>query len=160
MKFLFVLVCLVLMVGCASPQVFDRSGWEDFGHPLFVSKINEVSGADAINCGHFNQIPGKDHEEIDRETRKCIGVANKEKYAYKFGTLSIVSDLYLFDVIILSPDGTYWLVEYGVMLDYSDHHTRVEKCDEVKVLFNPLRYKREVCEFVDAQEWYDKVYKY
>lgn len=158
MRLLIGSVCLIFL-GCSSSLAIDRAEWTEFGHPLFLSRVNDMSGPGAINCGHFDLLTGAGREGMRQSSpSRCIKNAVKTGQPFKFGTLKIVSDLYMFRALIAAPDSKFWIVDYGVMVDQSDHHTRVTVCDSVRVQFNPIFYKRKGCVSVDSQEWYDGTY--
>lgn len=149
-------IVVFLLVGCASaPLIVDKSGWVAFGHPLLVPRLNETSGLNAINCGHYDLLNADDREKMKKIAPACIKNAMRTDQPFKFGVIDIVQDLYMHDVVISDPDSKFWLISYGVMIDNSDHHTKVLKCDLIEVEFNPFFFSREACVVVDSQKWFD-----
>ncbi len=158
MKILLTVVAL-LIVGCASvPVTVERSDWVNFAHPTVDSRINEISGENATNCGHYNLLSTAEKTRMKKDAPRCIKHALYTGQAFKFGVVSIVSDLYMHDVVIAAPDSTFWLIEYGVMIDQSDHEIRIERCEDVRIEFNPIFFTRKECITVDSQEWFDDAY--
>ncbi len=147
---------LVLLLGaCASIEDYESHLWPQYAYPGFSKKIDRIAGNDAIDCGFYDRML-RDSESLKRKRRglsDCVKNSIKAGRSFKFGSVRIPADSYVYEVLVLSPEKEYWTITFDLMLDGSNAIHWVKRCDSVNVDVKSLSYKGEGCREVSAEEW-------
>ena len=159
MRFVFFMTSAALvMSACASPSIKlpDTSNWEDFGYEGMAAKINRLAGAGSINCGIRNHIEPDDSVNrrlTPNESKACVKAGIKAGTPFRYGSIQIPTDSYLFDALVLSSAGEFWLIKYDYMLDGSGNQHFIQRCKSISVNYATLSYKGIECQDVATAEW-------
>ena len=149
------IILITLTFGCTK-QKLDRSDWENFAYPKFSKQVNQTAGLGAVNCGHFNLLNSRDRQNMKKIAPKCVAASLNIPEPFKFGTITITGDVYLYSAVVFDPQKNFWLVKLDVMLDGSEANLRVEKCNSIQIEFDPIFYDRDGCASIDPTEWLAK----
>lgn len=156
-KIVFQVLVISFVFGCSSAQQLEGESWDDFAFSRLSNKILELTGEDPVDCGYYDLVGSQQLKMMNSGyAENCIKKAIMSNRAFKFGSLDINHDLYLYDAVVFSPNEGFWVIEYGVVVDFSDHHLQVEKCESVNVEFRPLFYERSSCSSVNSDGWFEK----
>jgi hypothetical protein len=146
-------IFLAVTAGCASPPELEGEPWSNFAYSRLSDKLLELAGPAPDDCGYYDLVDTKQLPSMNVYANNCIKEAVKAGRSFKFASMDINHDLYLYDAVVFSPDKGFWLIEYGVLVDASDAHLQVEKCRTVDIEFNPIFYNRSECQAIDATNW-------
>ncbi len=147
-----VIVSLSVLVGCTStPETFDFPAWENVGYEGFVESIDVVAGASARNCGFFNLLTGEGRAERIRGL-KCAEQAYADGAPFKYGTVLIPHDSYVYEVLLRTPTGENWRIVYDIMIDGTVPQIWFRICDSVSWARNGRAYEIHDCTPYDGSE--------
>ncbi len=144
---------VAILVGCATNSSIERKEWSASALSVYSHKLDEISGANAIDCGVYDFV-SKNRAQFGFAIRECIEQSINAKQPFKLGTINIAGDVYLHKAVILSPENEFWLIALAVSIDGSDSSLRAEKCQSLKLEYTPLFYNRESCEKVNVEKWH------
>ncbi len=158
MKSGFLLLSLAMLSACAlhATKAPNTTLWDDFGYEGMAEKINRLAGKDSNNCGIRNYLEESDpvNKQITpSESRACIKKSMKAKQPFRYGSIKIPSDSYLFEAVLLSETGEYWIIKYDYMIDGSSNHHFIDRCKTIDVDYQALSFKGEECQEVTASDW-------
>lgn len=153
------IICSAVVLAACTPQVvkqWDTSPWKAFGYKGMAAKINRLAGIDSLNCGIHNKLESNDPANshmTQTDSRDCVKQSILTKTPFRYGSIRIPTDSYLFDVLVLSSTGEYWTVRYDAMLDGSGSAHFIERCNSVKINYSDLTYEGVDCQPAAAEEW-------
>ncbi|MET0355689.1 MAG: hypothetical protein ABW044_02870 [Cellvibrio sp.] len=159
MRFVFFMVSAVLITSaCTSAPVkpSNTSNWVDFGYEGMAAKINRLAGVGSINCGIRNHIEPDDSVNkllTPNESKACVKAAMKANTPFRYGSIKIPTDSYLFDALVLSSNGEFWTIKYDYMLDGSGNHHVIQRCKSASVEYAEMIYRGTDCQNVPTAEW-------
>lgn len=158
-------IFIVLLTACSTTAVKEpeTSPWVAFGYRGMAGEVNRLAGKESLNCGIHNHLdvndPVNSHMTI-ADSRACIKSAIGTQTPFRYGSVRIPLDSYLFDALVLTASGEYWSIKYDSMLDGSDAQRFIERCDDVKIDYKSLQYEGIGCEIIKEDEWQDAVKAY
>ena len=156
MKAIHLIAALSLMA-CAAPQVTQKSEvWSSFGYEGFGAKIERLAGAQAVHCGVVNLVNKKDPSNSGASVklgRECIKKSIADGKPFKYGTVSIPIDSYLFEALIFTPEREYWIVHYDVMLDGTHNLHVIKRCKGIDLARSVSAFEAVDCKAVSTEEW-------
>lgn len=156
---LFIAITLTT-VACTTTPVPNTSSWQDFGYEGMAEKINRISGPSAINCGIRNHIDPSDPVNslaTPAQSRACIKSAIESKTPFRYGSIRIPTDSYLFEALVLSETLEYWIIKYDYMIDESGHSHHIQRCKSVTVDYDNLSYTGNECHDVSDTDWFSDI---
>ena len=158
MRLFMLFVAAVTLVACATPAMkeADTSVWEAFGYEGMADEINRLAGASSVNCGIRNYLESGDPVNAHMspvESRACIKQSIHTKTPFRYGSIRIPIDSFLFDALVLSEAGEFWTIRYDVMVDGTHNANFIERCKSVRVDYSRLAYEGIDCKTVTTEEW-------
>lgn len=158
MRALLVILTAATLAACTTHTVKepDKTAWQAFGYKGMAAKINRLAGSNSFNCGIYNKLEPNDpvNKQMSvADSRACIKQSLNSKIPFRYGSIRIPTDSYLFDALILSSTGEFWTVRYDTMLDGSGSAHFIERCNSVKVDYSDLTYEGVDCKPVSTEEW-------
>lgn len=158
MKVFFIAPFALLLLSCTTAQrnASDENAWASFAYEGFGAKVGRLAGVDAIDCGVINQVNKADPVNKGnsiKKARACVekGIANR--VPFKYGTVRIPLDSYLFEALVYTPTKEYWIVHYDVMLDGTDNMHVVKRCKRIDLARSDSIFEGIDCVEVSTQEW-------
>lgn len=147
-----------LLASCTTPAVKapDKSPWEAFGYKGMAEEVNLLAGDESLNCGIHNRLNTSDpvnSHMTQADSKQCIKNAISTQTPFRYGSVRIPIDSYLFDALVLSKPGQYWIVKYDAMLDGASAQRFIERCGSIRVNYDTLQYQGISCQKVDEVEW-------
>lgn len=139
MKTLSVIAVLFCLLSCGTAKHHNQdksAAWDSFAYEGFGKKISSLASPSAVDCGVINQIDPNDPANQGnslKKAHKCIRDSSREGQPFKFATVRIPSDSFLFEAIALTPNNDYWIVQYDYMLDGSSSLHDVKRCKGIKL---------------------------
>lgn len=161
MKARYVLPLAIALSACATtpppPVTQDRSAWEKFGYDGFGEKIERLAGAEARHCGIVNLIDPNDpiNQGVSLESaRACVAESVAAGNPFKYATLRIPIDSFLFEAVIQTPEKEFWIVHYDVMVgDPSENLHDVQRCKGLNLRKSKTLYQGVDCYKVPTASW-------
>lgn len=158
MRALMMTFTAAVLVACTTPAVkqADTSAWQAFGYKGMAGKINRLAGVASFNCGIRNYLEPNDPVNTHMspaDSRACIKQSILSKTPFRYGSIRIPIDSFLFDALVLSSTGEFWAVRYDTMLDGTGNSHFIERCKSVKVDYSKLTYEGVDCQPVSTEEW-------
>lgn len=154
---LLAITALSLTACATSPsKPVNTSNWEDFGYEGMAAKINRLAGTGSINCGIHNHMEPEDPVNkilTPQESKACIKAAMKAGTPFRYGSIRIPTDSFLFDALVRSSTGELWTIKYDYMIDGSSNHHFIKRCKSASVDYSNLTYEGVDCQDVTAGEW-------
>lgn len=151
--FLFIFVSLF---GCASSDYsyeITGKGWDDFEKFGMMDDFNEFLPLQFTDCGFYDTNDSRQNEDMRLNAKNCIKSSSAIGSAYRFAVRNIFHDSYVHKVVLYSPSKGFLLVEYSIVLDFSDHFLKARKCDSITTSFSPLFFEAEKCGKFDVSRW-------
>lgn len=152
------LLTATMFTACTSQpeKEIDTSPWEAFGYKGMAGKINRLAGSNSLNCGIRNHLTANDpvnKQMTPADSRTCVKTAIQSKTPLRYGSIRIPTDSYLFEALVLTDTGEYWLINYDSMVDGSGTLHDIEKCKSIEFNYATMTYNGINCEPVSTQEW-------
>ena len=153
-----ILLTIFLLSACSSQSTkrFHTSAWEDFGYEGMAGKINRLAGTTSANCGIRNHLASNDpvNKQMSvAQSRSCIKTAIKQQTPFRYGSIRIPIDSFLFSALVLSQTGEFWLIDFDSMIDGSGSLHNIKKCSSVQIDYLYITFNGTDCQPVSAQEW-------
>lgn len=156
MKSYSLAILAATLTACASPVTQSPSAWNDFGYEGFGQKIERLAGPKAIHCGVMNLVnkkdPGNRGASVE-QGRKCIADSMAAGVPFKYGSVRIPIDSYLFEALVYTPTKEIWIVHYDVMLDGTDNMHDIQRCEGLDLKKSSSTFVGINCEQITTQEW-------
>jgi len=158
MKPSFIIALVLLLASCTSNLVTvnDASAWSSFAYEGFGNKISRLAGNEAIDCGVINQINTNDPTNKNnslKKARSCIEKSGSNGLPFKFGTVRIPIDSYLFEAITFTPAKEYWIVHYDYMVDGSSNMHVIKRCKGLDLKRSDSTFTGINCIEVSTTDW-------
>lgn len=158
MRSLAVLLTVIMSTACTSQPAkqVDTSPWEAFGYEGMAGKINRLASSSSLNCGIRNHLEASDpvnKHMTPADSRTCVKAAMQSKTPFRYGSIRIPIDSFLFEALVLTNTGEYWLINYDSMIDGSGSLHDIKRCESVNFNYKTMTYSGLNCEPVSAQEW-------
>lgn len=156
MKALYLLPITITLAACATSVTQDRSAWTSFAYEGFGNKIERLAGAEANHCGVINQVSKSDPINKGasvKQGRACVIKSITEDKPFKFGTVRIPIDSYLFEALVYTPEKEYWIVHYDVMLDGTDNMHIIKRCKGIDLKRSESTFEGIDCVDVPTNQW-------
>lgn len=158
MKVFFIIPFALLLLSCATSQQTTPDGraWAFFAYEGFGAKVERLAGTDAIDCGVINQVNKSDPVNKGNSVKKaraCVEKSVAGRVPFKYGTVRIPLDSYLFEALVYSPTNEYWIVHYDVMLDGTDNMHVIKRCKGIDLARSDSIFEGTDCVEVSTQEW-------
>lgn len=121
-----------------------------------AGKINRLAGSNSINCGIRNHVEASDPVNTHMtptDSRACVKAAIQSKTPFRYGSIRIPIDSYLFEAAVLTKSGEYWLINYDSMVDDSGSLHDIARCKSINFDYAAMIYSGINCEPVSAQDW-------
>ena len=152
------LLATTLFTACTSQPVkqVDTSPWEAFGYKGMAEKINRLAGTNSINCGIRNHLEANDpvnKQMTPIDSRACVEAAIQSKTPFRYGSIRIPIDSFLFEALVLTNTGEYWLINYDSIIDGSGSLHDIDKCESINFDYTTMSYSGLQCKSISAQEW-------
>lgn len=152
------LLATTLFIACTSQPVkqVDTSPWEAFGYKGMAEKINRLAGTNSINCGIRNHLEANDPvntQMTPTDSRACVKAAIQSKTPFRYGSIRIPIDSFLFEALVLTNTGEYWLINYDSMIDGSGSLHDIDRCESMNFDYTTMSYSGLQCKSISAQEW-------
>lgn len=147
-----------LLASCANNQavISNTEAWESFAYEGFGKKINRLAGADAVNCGVINQISKDDpvnNGNSLKKARACIEKSISQGATFKYATVKIPSDSYLFESLVFTPEKEFWIVHYDYILDGTSNMHVINRCKGLYLKKSDYTFQGIDCIEVPTSEW-------
>lgn len=158
MKVFFIAPFALLLLSCATSQQTtpDGSAWTSFAYEGFGAKVERLAGTDAIDCGVINRVNKNDPVNKGNSVRKaraCVEESVANGVPFKYGTVRIPLDSYLFEALVYTPSKEYWIVHYDVMLDGIDNMHVIKRCKQIDLARSDSIFEGVDCVDVSTVEW-------
>lgn len=158
MKVFFIIPFALLLLSCATSQQStpDGSAWASFAYEGFGAKVERLAGVDAIDCGVINQVNKADPVNKGnsiKKARACVDKSVVSGRPFKYGTVRIPLDSYLFETLVYTPTKKYWIVHYDVMLDGTNNMHVIKRCKRIDLARSDSIFEGADCVEVSTQEW-------
>lgn len=134
----------------------DTSPWKTFGYEGMAEKINRLASSNSLNCGIRNHLEASDPvntQMTPADSRTCVKAAIQSKTPFRYGSIRIPIDSFLFEALVLTNTGEYWLINYDSMVDGSGSLHDIERCEAVNFNYKTMTYSGVNCEPISAQDW-------
>ncbi len=154
MRFLILGLLASCISACVNYSGYKSSSWPQYAYVGFSEKIDELAGNDALDCGFFD-LKSRSGSALKRERlsfSRCVKESMKDSRAFKYGSVHIPTDSFLYEVLILTPDNEYWIIKFDLMIDFSNAIFWVKKCKSIS-LVNKYGYEGGGCRDVESSEW-------
>lgn len=155
---LSILIMLMALTACTNTSVkeADKTAWQAFGYQGMAEKINQLAGPNSFNCGIHNYLEPNDpvnkHMSPD-DSRACIKQSIQSKTPLRYGSVRIPIDSFLFDALVLSEEGEFWLIRYDIMVDGTDNRHFIDRCKSVAIDYYHMSYEGVNCQPVSSEKW-------
>lgn len=147
----------LILIACTSSPKPNTSPWQDFGYDGMAEKINRIAGTGSINCGIRNHIDPDDPVNsimTPEQSTACVKKAIESKAPFRYGSIRIPTDSYLFEALVLSDSMEYWTIKYDYMIDGSSHQHIIQRCNSIAVDFKNMSYSGKDCHDVSDNDWF------
>lgn len=156
MKARIFLTTLVLTACTAAPVTQNSIAWRDFAYEGFGEKVNRLAGDEAIHCGVVNLVntndPTNKGASLD-QGKACIARAIAAGQPFKFGTVRIPLDSYLFEAVVGTSQNEFWIVHYDVMVDGTDNQHFIRRCRSLEVKNGGATFAGSDCVDISTSAW-------
>lgn len=156
MKTCLLALLSMTLTGCASPVSQSPSAWNDFGYEGFGAKIERLAGPNAKHCGAINLVNKKDPTNRGASVEqglKCIAESMAAGVPFKYGTVRIPIDSYLFEALVYTSAKEVWIVHYDVMLDGTDNMHDIQLCEGLDLKNSSSTFEGINCNKITTKEW-------
>lgn len=158
MKVFFIVPVALLLLSCATSQQTTPDGnvWASFAYEGFGAKVERLAGGDAIDCGVINRVNKNDpinKGNSIKRARACVDKSVASGVPFKYGTVRIPLDSYLFEALVYTPTNEYWIVHYDVMLDGTDNMHVIKRCKRIDLARSDSIFEGVDCVNVSISEW-------
>lgn len=160
--FNFALTIFLLSACYHSTKPANTLPWENFGYMGMANKINNLAGAASINCGIRNYLSKDDpvNTQISpSDSKYCIKNAIETNTPFRYGSIRIPVDSFLFQALVLSSKGEFWLIQYDSMVDGSSSLHDIQRCKSVNIDYAKITYSGNECLVVSEEEWLSDIAK-
>ncbi|HHL31282.1 MAG TPA: hypothetical protein ENJ41_01765 [Oceanospirillales bacterium] len=82
---------------------------------------------------------------------KCAHQAAKKGLPFKFGSLTLPIDSYVYEVLVLGKDKKYWRIINDFMLAETDGQQWINECADIQ--FRSNSYQLRNCSKVTSEQW-------
>jgi hypothetical protein len=130
LPFMLALMCIA---ACTTGTSAVRYDWQDFGYSRFSRSIDELLGADAVDCGYLDLIGDSPSVQARYQVNRCLRGARAGKAPFKYATLRLPIDSYAHEVYARTPDGSLWMIVYDIMIDGSAPQQWNQVCESITV---------------------------
>lgn len=156
MKILFV-IGSILFAGCAHHkprEAFEiHRDWDEVVHPAHAAAASRYVG-DGVNCGAHDLRKTPNQDILPPEARLCIREATRQKLSHRYAFVWITGDVLAQTAVVHNAETNNYLhAVLDLSLDGSDWGLQVEKCEKLKIRWQPLFLDFKSCESVDPENW-------